>query len=82
MKTVVLMLFAAFVGAGIASADPVRDWPDLRAAHEQIEHALESLHRAQAANQYDMGGHAGRAEQLLQQAEHELHEAIESRHRD
>ena len=34
--------------------------------------------RARAANHYDMQGHGERAEQLLREAERELHEAVEA----
>jgi hypothetical protein len=36
------------------------------------------MERARAANHYDMEGHGARAEQLLRDAEKELHEAIEA----
>jgi hypothetical protein len=35
------------------------------------------MERAQAANHYDMGGHAAKAERLLHDAEHELNMAVE-----
>ncbi len=34
--------------------------------------------RARAANHYDMAGHGAKAEELLHQAERELHEAVEA----
>jgi hypothetical protein len=36
------------------------------------------MERARAANHYDMAGHGAKAEELLHQAERELHEAIEA----
>lgn len=56
----------------------VHDRRDLEDAHEHIVQTINELDRAAEANHYDMHGHAGRAVELLHQAEHELHEAIES----
>ena len=36
------------------------------------------IERARAANHYDMAGHGAKAEDLLRQAEHELHDAVEA----
>ena len=80
MKNSLLLIpfvFSAVIGCAIA--DPVRDRPDLHAAHEKVKLAIQDLERAQAANQYDMGGHAAKAEKLLREAEHEMHEAVEAR---
>ena len=77
-RQIIALATAAILGAGIAVAAEVRDWEDLRATHEKIQGAIQDLARAQRANHYDMGGHAAKAEQLLRQAEHELHEAVES----
>jgi hypothetical protein len=40
--------------------------------------AIHEMERARAANHYDMNGHGAKAEDLLHQVEHELHEAIEA----
>jgi hypothetical protein len=34
------------------------------------------LEKAHAANHYDAGGHAAKAEELLKQVEQELHQAV------
>jgi hypothetical protein len=57
-------------------AGPVRDWKDLHAVHEKVQSAIHDLERARAANHYDMAGHGAKAEELLRQAERELHEAV------
>lgn len=62
------------------SAEPVHDWPDLKKAHEHIKESIHEMERVRAANHYDMAGHGVRAEELLRQAEHEIHEAIEAAH--
>lgn len=64
--------------AGMAFADAVRDWHDLDKVHEHIVEAIHEMDRARAANHYDMAGHGVKAEQLLHQAEHELHDAVEA----
>ena len=64
--------------AGIALAAPVRDWRDLHAVHAKVQQAIKDMERARAANHYDMAGHGAKAEELLRQAEHELHEAVEA----
>ena len=76
-------LLIAFVGASlgvamVALADKVRDWHDLEKVHNHIVESIHEMERARAANHYDMAGHGAKAEELLHQAEHELHEAIEA----
>ena len=78
-------LLTAIVGASLAvsavSAGPVRDWHDLAEVHKHVKESINEMEHARAANHYDMYGHGEKAEQLLRDAEHELHEAIEaSRH--
>ena len=46
--------------------------PNIIAAREDAQHAIEKMRAAQVANEYDMGGHAGKAEKLLKEAEHEM----------
>jgi len=69
---------ALVLAAGVAVAAEVRDWQDLHRVHENIVRSIHELERARAANHYDMAGHGARAEQLLREAEHELHEAVEA----
>jgi hypothetical protein len=61
-----------------AYAQKVRDWRDLDAVHNQVLDAIRGMERARAANHYDMDGHGAKAEDLLRQAERELHAAIDS----
>ncbi len=61
--------------AGAASAAKVHDWKDLHKVHEKIVTAIKDMERARAANHYDMDGHGAKAEDLLRQAEGELHAA-------
>jgi hypothetical protein len=66
------------VFAGSVSADPVRDWRDLEKVHQHVVEAIHEMERARAANHYDMDGHGAKAEELLRQAEHELHDSVEA----
>ena len=66
------------LAAGMAMAEPVRDWKDLEKVHKHVEESIHEMERARAANHYDMAGHGAKAEDLLRQAEHELHDAVEA----
>ncbi|HTT72273.1 MAG TPA: hypothetical protein VMG32_13700 [Anaeromyxobacteraceae bacterium] len=77
-KTLRLLPLLSCFLAGIALAAPVRDWRDLHAVHVKVQQAIKDMERARAANHYDMAGHGAKAEELLRQAEHELHEAEEA----
>lgn len=76
------VLQVAIVGlsfaSGAAFADKVFDWHDIDKVHGHIVEAIHEMERAAAANHYDMGGHAKKAEEALRVAERELHEAVES----
>jgi len=50
----------------------------LRKSTNTLLEAIHEMERARAANLYDMGGHGEKAEQMLRDAKHELHDAIES----
>ena len=80
MKKILLVALAGLtLGVGAAAlADKVRDWHDLDKVHAHIVESIHEMERALAANHYDMAGHGAKAEELLHQAEHELHEAVEA----
>jgi hypothetical protein len=80
-KMLVALPICLAFAAGAAWADRVHDWEDLHKVHVKIQEAIHDMERAQAANHYDMGGHAARAEHMLRDAEHELNEAVEAAHR-
>ena len=73
-----IIVAAASLAAGLALAEPVRDWRDLDKVHNHGEESIHEMARARAANHYDMAGHGARAEELLRQAEHELHQAVDA----
>ena len=80
MKKMFLLALAgsSLVAGAAVFADPVRDWHDLDRVHKHIVESIHEMERARAANHYDMAGHGAKAEQLLRDAEHELHEAVEA----
>ena len=75
LSVVVVVLSLA---GGAVLAREVKDWKDIHRAHVQVKEAIKELERARAANHYDMAGHGAKAEDLLRQAEHEIHEAVEA----
>jgi hypothetical protein len=74
LLAITLLAFAT----GAALAEKVRDWHDLEKVHMHVLESIHEMERARAANHYDMAGHGAKAEELLRQAEKELHEAIEA----
>ena len=78
MNKLLLVFAGVFIVSGLAFSEPVRDWHDLEKVHKHVLEAIHEMERARAANHYDMGGHGEKAEQMLRDAKHELHDAIES----
>ena len=80
MKSTLLVALAGLsLGVGaVALADRVHDWHDLDKVHNHVTEAIHEMERARAANHYEMAGHGAKAEELLRQAERELHEAVEA----
>jgi hypothetical protein len=72
-----LALCAALVSSH-AVAGPEAGHPNIIAAREDTQHAIEKMKAAQAANEYDLGGHAAKAEKLLHEAEHQMMLAAEA----
>jgi len=67
-------LLAGLAVSGVTIAqhvDPLRH-PNLAAADGFINQAIGALDVAQHANEYDMGGHAAHAKELLRQAKEEI----------
>ena len=78
-KTMMLVaLGASLVAAGAAFAGPEAGHPNIIAAREHAQMAIEKMKAAQAANEYDMGGHAAKAEKLLREAEEQMRLAAEA----
>jgi hypothetical protein len=74
----ILIAIALALATNLAPAAEVKDWRDLELAHKHIQESIREMERARAANHYDMAGHGAKAEQLLREAQKELHEAIEA----
>ncbi len=66
------LVLAAALAGGYAVAGPEAGHPNIIAAREDAQHAIEKMHAAQVANEYDLGGHAAKAEKLLREAEHQM----------
>jgi hypothetical protein len=71
------LALALAVPVGLAVADPAVNvsahrHPNLAAAQQLSAQAFERLTQAQQANEWDLGGHAARAKQLLIQANDEI----------
>jgi hypothetical protein len=74
-----LGLFASGVVVG-QNVNPNRH-PNLAAAQQFIEQAMNKLDAAQQANEYDMHGHAAKAKELLSKAFEECKQAAEAANR-
>ena len=76
MQAKTVLLSAAIAAAAAVSvsafAGPEAGHPNIIAAREDAEHAIKKMQQAQKANEYDMGGHAKKAEELLAQAIDEM----------
>ena len=78
-----IILAAALMAGGAALAqEPAQNiggrHGNLRAAQQMVREAFDYVSNAQAANEFDLGGHAGRAKELLRQANDELKMAAET----
>jgi hypothetical protein len=77
----ILAICFLFIGVVLAqrpetNIDPRRH-PNLAEAQHHIVEAFNKIDEAQQANKEELGGHADRAKQLLDQASRELKEAAE-----
>ena len=75
---IILAAAALTLFVGVANAAEVKDWRDLEKVHHQLQESIKEMERARAANHYDMAGHGAKAEQMMRDAEKELHEAVEA----
>ena len=77
-KFATLIAAGALVSGAAFAAGPEAGHPNIIAAREDAQHAIEKMHAAQVANEYDMGGHAAKAEKLLRDAEQQMKLAAEA----
>lgn len=76
-KLLVTGIVAALMLVGVAAYAAPKH-PNIRAAHQLIVQALGRIQAAEKANEYDLGGHAAKAKDLLVQAEAELRQAAQT----
>lgn len=80
--SVAMLAGLAFVAGSAMAQQPVHDvsgkhHPNLARAQHQADAAYKSIVAAQQANEFDLGGHAAKAKELLDQANQELKQAAE-----
>ncbi len=76
MRKIHLVVLAALLAtSSIALAAPKH--PHLVAAWQSCQRALQQISVAQDKNDFDMGGHAAKAKELLKEAEAELKAAAQ-----
>ena len=73
-----IALSAMLAISSIAVAGPEAGHPNIIAARQDAQAAIEKMKAAQAANEYDMGGHAAKAEEFLRKAEAQMRMAAEA----
>ena len=83
----VLTAALSLVAATAFAAQPMRDvsahrHPNIAAAQRLTDQAYHRIVAAQQANEWDMGGHAAKAKDLLDQANRELKAAAEAANHD
>jgi hypothetical protein len=72
-----LAMSVALAGAPVDNISNQKH-PNLAAAQRLSTQAYEKISQAQQANEWDMGGHAAKAKDLLDQVNRELKEAAEA----
>ena len=77
-KFIIAPLLALAALSSAVYAGPEANHPNIIAARELATQSIEKMKADQAANEYDMGGHAAKAEQLLRDAEKEMKLAAEA----
>jgi hypothetical protein len=86
-KVVSVIIGAALLIGGIALAQPKQNvskglHPNIAAAQRLSEQAYQRIIQAQEANEWDLGGHAQKAKNLLEEVNNELKLAAEQSNRN
>ena len=76
LASILALAVAAPIGIAFAKGE-MKGHPNLIAAQTLIKDAYAKIQAAQKANEYDMGGHAKKAEDALKTAVDEIHMAAE-----
>ncbi|MGA2572380.1 MAG: hypothetical protein ABSF23_17880 [Terracidiphilus sp.] len=74
-----VLCLASFAGGVLIAQGPRH--PNLMAAQDLINQAYDRITAAQEANEWDMGGHAAKAKDLLLKAKQEVRLAAEAANR-
>jgi hypothetical protein len=77
VSTMFLTVSSAFAGEPVENVNPNKH-PNLAAAQRLSRKAYEKIDAAQKANEWDMGGHAQKAKELLDRVNEELKLAAEA----
>jgi hypothetical protein len=79
-KSIVIAVVSSCLSfaVGIAVAQGVHDWHEVEKVRMHVHEAIHEIEVVQAANHYQMGGHAENAKTHLRAAEDELHQAVEA----
>jgi outer membrane lipoprotein-sorting protein len=79
MKTNHAIALCTLIAASCsAMAGPEAGHPNIVAARQDAQAAIEKMKAAQVANEYDMNGHAAKAEEFLRKAEAQMRMAAEA----
>jgi len=65
------------LGSVALAQEALQNHPELKAARQSINEAIEHLKEAKAAGKMEFGGHRDKAEQLLREADKEIMQSAE-----
>ena len=74
-KIKLLVIAAAVIPFTMAVAGPMKGHPNLEAAEADLNSAWGHITKSQELNEWDAGGHAKTAKDLIGQAKDEVHKA-------
>jgi hypothetical protein len=77
VAAIALLAVAAHAQQPVQNVDPARHG-NLASAQQLVVQAFDRLTAAQQDNNYDLGGHVGRAKDLLRQANWEIKQAADT----
>lgn len=77
MIAAALLSAAVAVPATLAIAGPMHHRANLLEAEKDLSRAWEHINASQRANEFDEGGHAAKAKELIGQAKAEIRQAAE-----
>nr|HEX4313669.1 hypothetical protein [Kofleriaceae bacterium] len=81
-KIKLLVIAAAVIPFSMAIAGPMKGHPNLEKAEADLTNAWEHITASQQANEFDAGGHAAKAKDLIGAAKDEVHKAAVSENKN